>query len=112
VTERGLSVDADLAVSVGGDDLSVSTRGDRLVVEAPSLRAGLRALRAAGGRADELAGTLGSLGLTADVRVRDRTVAVAGADARPNAPGQLLGGGVEVRAGGAIAAALAGVTGG
>jgi hypothetical protein len=108
---RALSVDADLAVSVDGDDLSVSSHGDRLVVEAPSLRAGLRALRSTGGHADDVAGSLHRVGLTADVRVRGRTVALAGAAARPNALGRVVAEGIEVRAGGALAAALAGVTG-
>ena len=112
VGDLSLDVDADLEVTVNGTPLSVTGSGDRLTVEAPSLRAGLRALRSTGGYAEDLVASLSQVGMTADVVVRGRTVAVVGAGARPNAAGRLVADGVEARVGAATAAALAGMTGG
>lgn len=104
-----LRVDADLDVAVDGQPLSVSGEGDRLTVAVPSLGAALRVARGAGG-ADRIRslGTLATAaGLTADVTIYGRTVARAGREATPGSLGRRFG--VELRPGGVVGAAVAGL---
>lgn len=83
---RRLSVETeDLTLSVDGVDAAVHATDRRLFVEVETVRDGLRvARRLPDDSVSELAvAELVRAGLTAEVRVRGRTVAVAGADARP-----------------------------
>jgi hypothetical protein len=102
-----LDVQANMSVTVDGTDLAVSTVGDRLRVQVPSLAAGVRLLRAERGRLPDLSESLAAAGLTAEVRIGDAVVAVVGADAAPGFLSGLLSlGPVEVRPTEAVAAAL------
>lgn len=102
-----LSVTANLSASVDGVDLAISSEGDRIRVQVPSLRAGLRLARSQGERLGDLSGVLSEAGLTAEVRIGDAVVAVVGSGAVPGTLSTLLSlGPVEVRPRGAAAAAL------
>lgn len=103
-----LDVTADLSLDVDGTPVDVESSTDRLLVDVDSVRALVRVLRATGGRSRlrRTARLLAAADLTADLRVAGRSVALVGADADPGALGRRLGG-VEVRAGGLVAAALA-----
>jgi len=101
-----LSVEADLAVTVNGVEAEVESTGRRLLVRFRSLPDAFRAL---GGQPDGAETALGGLSaataLTAEIRVRDRIVAVAGADARPGPVAWSLGvDPVEVRLDGTLGA--------
>jgi hypothetical protein len=98
-------VAADLRLSVNGAEATVRSTGERLFVEFPSLSAALRALRGLPDRENELAALLRTTDLTVEVRVRDRTVAVVGAEARPGVLSRRLGvDPVEARVGGVLGA--------
>jgi hypothetical protein len=100
-----LSVAADLTLSMNGAEATVRSTGERLFVEFPSLSAALRALRGLPDRENELAALLRTTDLTVEVRVRDRTVAVVGAGARPGVLSRRLGvDPVEARVGGVLGA--------
>ena len=103
----------DLTLSVDGVDLSVHATDRRLFVEVGSVGDALRVARrlpedAVSNRAvAEL--TRGDL--TAEIRVRGRTVAVAGADARPGPLSRRLGvAPAEVRLAGIVGAGYGGVS--
>jgi len=99
-----LSVATDLTLTVNGAQAAVRSTGERLFVEFPSLSAALRALRGVpGGEADRLTDLLRTTDLTVEVRVRDRTVAVAGAEAHPGVVSRGLGvDPIEARLGGVL----------
>lgn len=79
-----LSVATDLTLSVNGAAADVSSTGERLFVAFDSMTDAARALRRhPEGAATRLAALLTASDLTLEVRVRSRTVAVAGSDARP-----------------------------
>lgn len=101
-----LSVAADLTLTVNGARAEVRSTGDRLFVEFASLTAALEALRGLpDGSADDLRALLTTTDLTVEVRVRDRTVAVVGSQARPGVVSRRLGvAPVEARLGGVLAA--------
>lgn len=101
-----LSVDTDLTISVKGVDAAVDSTGERLLVQFGSVPDAFRALRnRPEGAQDRLGGFLSATDLTAEIRVRDRTVAVAGAEARPGAVSRFVGlDPIEVRIGGALGA--------
>jgi hypothetical protein len=101
-----LSVEADLALSIDGGEATVESAGRRLVVRFESVPDAMRAFRGRpGGPEDGLPELLRATDLTAEVRVRDRIVAVVGPDARPGTLSRLLGvAPVEVRAGGLLGA--------
>lgn len=95
MSDRSLSVDAELVVEGQGRTFRVWSEGDRLVVDAPSLRS-LRAL-------DSLQATLplgavppgdrlAESGLTVEVQVRRATVARLGSGVRSNRAGRRLTG--------------------
>ncbi|MDY6818452.1 MAG: hypothetical protein SVG88_07305 [Halobacteriales archaeon] len=101
-----LSVAADLTVQVNGATADVRSTGERLFIEFESLVGAIQAVR---GLPDDGAGALTPLlettDLTVEVRIRDRTVAVAGVNARPGVVAQTLDiDPIEVRIGGVIAA--------
>ena len=103
----GLGLDVNLAVTIDGTRLAVSSRQGRLYVQAPSLGACLRLARRQRGRLAELAGLLADAGQTVELRVGGATVAVLGAGARPGPLSRRLGlGPVRLRPQGAVAAAL------
>jgi hypothetical protein len=101
-----LWIDADLTVTVAGTTAEVRSTGDRVFVSFASLPGAVRALRSVpeGGQA-VLHDLLATTDLTVELRVHDRTVAVAGADARPGFVSTQLGvAPFEFRLGGALGA--------
>jgi hypothetical protein len=100
-------VATDLTLTVNGAEATVRSTGERLFVEFPTLYAALTALRGLpGGETEQLATLLRTTDLTVEFRVRDRTVAVVGSDARPGTLSRRLGlSPVEVRVGGALGVA-------
>jgi hypothetical protein len=104
-------VTEDLTLSVGGIDLEVRSTGDHLFVEVPTVRDAIRVLRRLpeGGDARGPAALLTATDLTTEIRVRGRTVAVIGADARPGILARELGvAPAEVRLAGALGAGVSG----
>ena len=99
-----LSVATDLTLTIDGTEAAIRSTGERLFVEFPSLSTALRALRGLPDRdGDGLAALLRTTDLTVEVRIRDRTVAVIGAEARPGVVSHRLGvDPVEVRLGGVL----------
>ena len=109
-----LSVATDLTLTVNGAEATVESTGERLFVSFGSLSDGIRALR---GQPEDATGPLSTLlettDLTVEIRVRDRTVAVAGVGARPGVLSRQLGvAPMEVRAGGAVSAVGAEISAG
>jgi hypothetical protein len=107
-----LAVATDLTATVNGVDATVESTGNRLFVGFPTISDGLRALR---GHPDWTTGPLDSVlktaGLTLEIRVRDRTVIVAGAAARPGVISRTLGvDPLEVRLGSAVGAVVLGIS--
>lgn len=81
-TAAPLAVETDLDVSVAGRPVDVESTGGRLLVGFPTLETARIAARAGGAsRIRAAAETLAATGLTAELRVRDRTVLVVGAGA-------------------------------
>ena len=101
-----LSVATDLTLTVNGAQAAVRSTGERLFVEFSSLSDALRALGGVpGGEADRLTDLLRTTDLTVEVRVRDRTVAVAGTEAHPGTVSRRLGvDPIEARLGGVLGA--------
>lgn len=103
----GLTVTANLAVTVDGIDLAISTVDDRLRVQVPSVLAGIRLLRRERGRLRGLSQVLVEADLTAEIRVGSAVIAVAGRDATPGLSARLLSvDGVEVHSLALVLAAL------
>jgi hypothetical protein len=103
----------DLTLAVDGVELDVRSTGDRLFVEVPTVRGALRVARnlPSDGDARGPAALLTATDLTTEVRVRGRTVAVVGADARPGRLSRELGvAPAEVRIGGALGAGVSGLS--
>ncbi|OYR62017.1 peptide ABC transporter ATP-binding protein [Halorubrum ezzemoulense] len=103
----------DLTLSVDGVDVSVHATERRLFLEVESVGDALRvARRLPGDAASDLAVRELRLGdLTAEVRVRGRTVAIAGADARPGPVSHRLGvAPAEVRLAGVVGAGYGGLS--
>ena len=111
---RQLSVETDdLTLSVDGVDAAVHATEKRLFVEVDSLGDALRVARRLpdDSVANLAVGELVYGGLTAEVRVRGRTVAVAGADARPGPLSHRLGvAPVEIRLAGVVGAGYGGLS--
>jgi len=93
-----LSVTANLSVSVKNTDIAISSAGDRIRVQVPSVRAGFRLLRSEYDRLPALSRVLSEADLTAEIRVGSSVIAVAGTDAAPGRLSRLLSlGMVEIR---------------
>ena len=76
------SVATDLTITVNGAEATVESTGDRLFLSVGSLPDGIRVLRGQPlDAADPLSTLLETTDLTVEIRVRDRTVAVAGTGA-------------------------------
>lgn len=104
-------VTEDLTLSIDGVDLDVRSTGDRLFVEAATVRDAIRVARRLPSDADARGPTalLTTTGLTTEVRVRGRTVAVLGAGAHPGLLSRELGfAPAEARLGGVVGAAVGG----
>jgi len=87
-----LTVDADLTLTVGGADATLRSTGERLFVEFPSLTAAVRALRSfPPAERRRLHAVLTAADLTLEVRARNRTLVVLGADARSGPTAWLTG---------------------
>lgn len=103
-----LAVEADLSLAIDGGEARVESTGQRLLVRFASVPDAMRALRGRPTDGEGLAALLTATDLTVEVRVRDRTVAIAGADARPGRLSVLLGASpIEVRTGGLLGAVWA-----
>ena len=103
----------DLTLTVEGVDLDVRSTGDRLFVEAATVRDAVRVARNLPGDTDAHgpAALLTATDLTAEIRVRGRTVAVIGADARPGFLSRELGvAPAEVRLAGLLGAGVSGIS--
>ena len=111
---RRLSVETeDLTLSVDGVDAAVHATGRRLFVEVDSVGDALRIARRLPDESvsDLAVAELVRGGLTAEVRVRGRTVAVAGADARPGPLSHRLGvAPAELRIAGVVGAGYGGLS--
>ena len=109
-----LSVAADnLTLTIEGVDLEVRSTGDRLFVEAATVRDAIRVARNLPGDTDAHgpAAVLTATDLTTEIRVRGRTVAVIGTDARPGILSHRLGvAPAEVRLAGAVGAGVSGLS--
>ncbi|OYR39675.1 peptide ABC transporter ATP-binding protein [Halorubrum sp. Ib24] len=106
-------VTEDLTLTVDGVDLDVRSTGERLFVEVPTVRDAIRVVRRLpeNGDARAPAALLTATRLTTEVRVRGRTVAVIGADARPGRLSRELGvAPAEVRVAGALGAGASGLS--
>ena len=101
-----LSVESDLTVAINGGQADVESTGQRLLVGFRSLPDAMRAARGQPTSAgSSLQPLLAMTDLTVEVRARDHTVAVAGADARPGPVSRLLGlAPLEVRISGVLGA--------
>ncbi|EMA69298.1 hypothetical protein C461_03018 [Halorubrum aidingense JCM 13560] len=107
-----LSVETDdLTLAVDGVSLDVHSTGERLFVEADSVRDAIRTLRRV--PVDDVRGPaafLTATDLTTEFRVRGRTVAVIGAGARPGVLSRRLGvAPAEIRIIGVVDAAASGL---
>jgi len=109
-----LSVETEnLTLSVDGVDAAVHATDRRLFVEVESLRDALRIARRLPDESvsNRALAELVRGGLTAEVRVRGRTVAVAGADARPGPLSHRLGvAPAELRLAGVVGAGYGGLS--
>ncbi|OYR44700.1 peptide ABC transporter ATP-binding protein [Halorubrum sp. Hd13] len=106
-------VTEDLTLTVDGVDLDVRSTGERLFVEVPTVRDAIRVVRRLPENGDTRApaALLTATRLTTEVRVRGRTVAVIGADARPGRLSRELGvAPAEVRVAGALGAGASGLS--
>ncbi|WP_436902641.1 hypothetical protein [Halovenus halobia] len=106
--QRGrLQIEANLSVTVEGRVFAVDGRGDRVVVQAPSVAACLVVLQQGSGFVAELANFLDAAGVTLEVRTGDAVLAVVGAEANAGRlTAALVSEAVEVRAGGVLAGLL------
>ena len=94
----GLSVTANLSVTVNEIDLAISTVEDRIRVQVPSVWDAFGLLRSERDRLPGLSRVLSEADLAAEIRVGSAVIAIAGSDAVPGKVSQLLGlGPVEVR---------------
>ena len=103
----------DLTLTVEGVDLEVRSTGDHLFVEVPTVRDAVRVARSLPADADARgpSALLLATDLTAEVRVRGRTVALVGADARPGPLSRRMGvAPAELRLAGVLGAAAGGVS--
>lgn len=102
-----LSVTANLSVTVNNISLAISTVGERIRVQVPSVWDGFSLLRSERERLPALSRVLAEADLTAEIRVGSAVIAVAGTDAAPSTLSQLLSlGPVEVRLGALVPAVL------
>ena len=104
-------MDADLTIEVAGTQADVRSVGERVFVMFPSLLGAVQAFRRLpDGSEERLSELLSRTDLTVEFRVRDRTVVVSGAGARPGLLSELLGvETVEIRMSGIFGAVRRGV---
>lgn len=95
---RAVDVTADLTVTVEGQPISVEAYTDTILVDLPSVRAGIAILRTEAGRLRRIDRTLREFDLTLVVLVDGTAVARVGARADPQVerlgPVELVGGGL------------------
>lgn len=97
-SDSDLNISANLSVTIDDTHLAISTVGDRIRVQVPSVWAGFRLLRSEHERLPPLSRALSEASLTAEIRVGSAVIAVAGTDATPGTLSQLLSvGPIEVR---------------
>lgn len=108
---RPLSIDADLDVTIAGQECRVWSEGDTLVVNAPSFRVarrladGVEALESVPGLDGRLLGELVKADLVVELRVRRATVARIGSGITPGPLAGVVGVDGRVDLGGTLAAA-------
>lgn len=99
----------DLTLSVGGVRMPVTSTGERLFVEVPTVRDAVRLARRSRTDTERPVALLRATDLAVELRVRGRTVAVLGGDDRPGALSRAVGvAPAVVRVGGCLAAGGAG----
>lgn len=101
-----LDVRADLSVSVDGDEITVESYTDRIVVGVPSMRVVVALLRRARGLVPGVARVLAAADLTALVQVDGTAVAVLGAEARSGRLSNRLDAPIAVRLDGVLSAVV------
>lgn len=106
--QRGrLHIEANLSVTVDKRVFAVDGRGERIVVQAPSVAACLVVLQQSGELLPELASALAAAGVTLEVKTGDAVLAVVGAEAAPGRlTAALVSEAVELRADGILAGIL------
>lgn len=96
-----LDVEADLTLSIGDEEVRVTSRTNKPLVDLPSVSAALAlAHRGGSGRLrllPEVAALLAAADLTAGIAVDGTGVAVIGADAQPGSLAKRIGPHVEIR---------------
>jgi hypothetical protein len=102
-----LNITANLSVTVHNIDLAISTVDDRIRIQVPSVRAGIRLIRSERDRLQSVSRVLSETGMVAEIRIGSRVVAVAGTDAAPGTVSKLLSlGPVELHPRGLVGALL------
>jgi hypothetical protein len=100
-----LAVEADLTIGVEGEELRITSRTNRLLVDLPSARVALALARRGGSSLPAIAGVLAAADLSAGIAIEGTGVAVLGAEADPGPLARQVGPHVEIRAN-ALARAL------
>ncbi|WP_049903406.1 hypothetical protein [Halococcus agarilyticus] len=101
-----LDVQADLAASIDGHEVTVEAAANRIHVTVPAVAVGATLIRRVRGVLPGAARVLAAADLTLVVRVRGRVVAVLGAEAQPGRLGRRLDAPVQISADGALTAAV------
>lgn len=95
-----LDVEADLTIAIEGEEIQVTSRTNKPLVDLPSMGVALALARQGGGGLrllPELAGVLAAADLTVGVAIDGTGVAVLGAEAEPGRLTKRLGPHVELR---------------
>lgn len=96
-----LDVEADLTVSIEGEDVRVTSKTNKPLVDLPSTRVALALARQGGGRGfrllPQVASVLAAADLTAGIAIDGTGVAVIGSEADPGPLAKRIGPHVEVR---------------
>ncbi|PSQ67228.1 MAG: hypothetical protein BRD24_01035 [Halobacteriales archaeon SW_9_67_24] len=101
-----LDVQADLAASIDGQEVTIEAAAGRIHVAVPAVAVGATLVRRVRDVLPGAARVLAAADLTLVVRVRGRIVAVLGAEAQPGRLGRRLDAPVQVSADGALTAAV------
>ena len=101
-----LDVQADLAASIDGQEVTIEAAASRIHVAVPAVAVGATLVRRVRDVLPGAARVLAAADLTLVVRVRGRIVAVLGAEAQPGRLGRRLDAPVQVSTDGALTAAV------
>jgi hypothetical protein len=110
-----LDVEADLTIAIEGEEIRITSKTNRPLVDIPSMRVALVLARQGGSSGlrivPKLANVLAAADITAGIAVDGTGVAVLGADADPGPLARRVSPHVEVRENGAARALLDAVRG-